>query len=148
MRYRGSVTEEAVEGASGRRSSHPPASTHSGCLHLSLLMLAQGPPGTGKSSFIAAAITGRVPAHARTLACTSTNKAIDSLLSKLEASGMQDMITVGARANMGPTARRYLLSNRLLSDGKLRKMRAALAVLQEELELLAEQVAWKRSHPA
>ena len=44
--------------------------------------LVQGPPGTGKSSFITAAVLARVPHGARILACTATNKAIDSLVSK------------------------------------------------------------------
>jgi hypothetical protein len=43
----------------------------------------QGPPGTGKSSFITAACLARVPAGSRILACTATNKAIDSLVAKV-----------------------------------------------------------------
>ena len=43
------------------------------------MSIVQGPPGTGKSSFVGG-MPRRVPKGARILACTATNKAIDSLV--------------------------------------------------------------------
>ena len=75
--------------------------------------LVQGPPGTGKSSFITAAVLARVPPGARILACTATNKAIDSLVSKLEEAGFSEMLAVGSTRSMGERASEYLMSRRL-----------------------------------
>ncbi|EOD15220.1 hypothetical protein EMIHUDRAFT_470572 [Emiliania huxleyi CCMP1516] len=77
----------------------------------------QGPPGTGKSSFITAACLSRVPAGSRILACTATNKAIDSLVAKLEAAGLTQMLCVGSRRAMGEASCRYLMSSVLARDG-------------------------------
>ena len=85
----------------------------------------QGPPGTGKSSFITAACLARVPAGARILACTATNKAIDSLVAKLESAGLTDMLCVGSRRAMGEASCRYLMSSVLGRQPKLAEAEAA-----------------------
>ncbi|KAJ1458505.1 P-loop containing nucleoside triphosphate hydrolase protein [Pelagophyceae sp. CCMP2097] len=66
-----------------------------------------GPPGTGKSSFIAALVSRRLPRDQRCLCCCTTNKAIDSLVDKLQASeGLAGhVLTVGRAEAMGDAAR-------------------------------------------
>jgi len=61
----------------------------------------QGPPGTGKSSFILESFLQRIPEDARMLACTATNKAIDSLVAKFEKAGVCDILAVGSKERMG-----------------------------------------------
>jgi len=72
--------------------------------------LVQGPPGTGKSTFITAVCLTRIPPDARILACTATNKAIDSLVAKLESAGLSNMLCVGSKRAMGDASRRHLMS--------------------------------------
>jgi hypothetical protein len=59
--------------------------------------IVQGPPGTGKSSFILESFLQRIPEDARMLACTATNKAIDSLVAKFESAGVVDILAVGSK---------------------------------------------------
>jgi len=54
-----------------------------------------------------------VPAGLRILACTATNKAIDSLVGKLEDAGLTDMLCVGSRRAMGEASCRYLVRVRV-----------------------------------
>lgn len=91
------------------------------------ITVVQGPPGTGKSSFISEAFLRRIPPSAKVLVCTSTNKAIDSLVSKLEDAGVTEMITVGSPERMGSKACHYLISERLDRDPALMKAEASLA---------------------
>ena len=93
----------------------------------SAVTVVQGPPGTGKSSFITAACMTRVPTGLRILACTATNKAIDSLVGKLEDAGLTDMLCVGSRRAMGECSQRYLMSSVLERDTTLAKAEASLA---------------------
>jgi len=88
--------------------------------------LVQGPPGTGKSSFITAAVLARVPTGARILACTATNKAIDSLVSKLEEAGMTEMLAVGSVRAMGERASNFLMSRRLEREPGVARVEAEL----------------------
>ena len=76
----------------------------------------QGPPGTGKSALIAQVVVSCVPAGARVLACTATNQAIDSLVAKLEAAGVVELLCVGSAEAMGAAARRHTVTARLLRD--------------------------------
>ena len=92
--------------------------------------LVQGPPGTGKSTFITAACLARVPKGSRILACTATNKAIDSLVAKLESAGLTQMLCVGSRRAMGEASCRFLMSSVLARN-------PALAEAEEEFELHA-----------
>ena len=57
------------------------------------------------------------PRRSRILACTATNKAIDSLVAKLEAAGLTQMLCVGSRRAMGEASCRYLMSSVLARDG-------------------------------
>lgn len=45
----------------------------------------QGPPGTGKSTFIVELLHARIPKPNKVLVCTTTNKAIDSLTTKIHS---------------------------------------------------------------
>ena len=51
--------------------------------------------------------------------CTATNKAIDSLVGKLEDAGLTDMLCVGSRRAMGEASCRYLMSSVLERDTTL-----------------------------
>ena len=79
-------------------------------------VVVQGPPGTGKSSFITQAILQRIPSGGKVLACTSTNKAIDSLVEKLVEAGVEEILCVGRKESMGAVSKQYLLSERLSRD--------------------------------
>ena len=97
--------------------------------------LVQGPPGTGKSHFITAACLARVPKGVRVLACTATNKAIDSLVEKLESAGVTEMLAVGSVERMGKAAGRFLMSERLRTHTLLEKEEGALrAATQARME--------------
>eukprot|EP00927_Polykrikos_kofoidii_P026979 TRINITY_DN23904_c0_g1_i1.p1 TRINITY_DN23904_c0_g1~~TRINITY_DN23904_c0_g1_i1.p1 ORF type:complete len:1202 (-),score=289.10 TRINITY_DN23904_c0_g1_i1:89-3694(-) len=100
----------------------------------------QGPPGTGKSSFITEAFLRRVPNGAKVLGCTSTNKAIDSLVSKFEAAGVTEMLVVGSADRVGEASKRYLMPQRLATDKIVAKSEVALAKVTQARELCEEAV--------
>ncbi|KAK3274418.1 hypothetical protein CYMTET_17394, partial [Cymbomonas tetramitiformis] len=77
---------------------------------------------------------------AKVLACTSTNKAIDSLVSKFEAAGVEEMLTVGSAERMGEASRRYLMSARLSRDTTVNKAEDALAAATNRRECCEEDV--------
>ena len=87
----------------------------------------QGPPGTGKSALIAQVVVSAVPPGARVLACTATNQAIDSLVAKLEAAGVAEVLCVGSAEAMGAAARRHTVTARLMRDPLVARADAALA---------------------
>ena len=97
--------------------------------------IVQGPPGTGKSMFITAACLSRVPPGSRILACTATNKAIDSLVAKFESAGLTEMLTVGSRRAMGEASCRYLMSSVLARE---RHVGEAEAVYAEHMARVRE----------
>jgi hypothetical protein len=75
------------------------------------------------------------------LACTSTNKAIDSLVAKLEDAGVQEILTVGRRDGMGEISRRYLFSERLSRDPLVNAAEASLAQATHQRECAEEALA-------
>ena len=75
------------------------------------MTIVQGPPGTGKSSFILESFLQRIPEDARVLACTATNKAIDSLVAKFESAGVVDILAVGSKVYIHILTCIYLLPN-------------------------------------
>lgn len=103
--------------------------------------MVQGPPGTGKSSFISECFHQRIPPKAKVLVCTSTNKAIDSLISKLEDSGLEEMLTVGSPDRMGEAAQRYLMTSRLDRNPAIMKAEAILAKATNDRETHEQIVA-------
>jgi len=107
--------------------------------------LVQGPPGTGKSTFITAVCLTRVPLGSRILACTATNKAIDSLVAKLESSGLTQMLCVGSTRSMGEASSRYLMSSVLGRDTALLEAEAAHAKpdVLHKLKCAARRDAWE-----
>eukprot|EP00931_Biecheleriopsis_adriatica_P036812 TRINITY_DN2115_c2_g1_i1.p1 TRINITY_DN2115_c2_g1~~TRINITY_DN2115_c2_g1_i1.p1 ORF type:complete len:972 (+),score=289.16 TRINITY_DN2115_c2_g1_i1:76-2991(+) len=102
--------------------------------------LVQGPPGTGKSSFITEAFLRRIPPKAKVLACTSTNKAIDSLVSKFESAGVTEMIVVGSKDRMGDVSQRYVLSARLATETKVAKAEKLYRKAENLAEVAEERV--------
>jgi hypothetical protein len=92
--------------------------------------LVQGPPATGKSALIAAVAARRMPRGARLLVCTATHRAVDALVSAMEAAGVAEVLAVGCKA-MGARARRYVLSERLARDAALVSAEALLDVRSE-----------------
>lgn len=100
--------------------------------------LVQGPPGTGKSSFILEAFLQRVPEDARMLACTAKNKAIDSLVSKFEKAGIDDILVVGSKERMGDCTQNYTLEARIARDSTVLKTDRALAAATLRRELCEE----------
>jgi len=106
--------------------------------------LVQGPPGTGKSTFITAVCLTRVPPGARILVCTSTNKAIDSLVMKLESADFPHMLCVGSRRSMGEASRRHLMSSVLARSVNVAEAEASNSKkhIVDELKSIARQDAW------
>ena len=109
----------------------------------------QGPPGTGKSSFILETFLQRVPEDARMLACTATNKAIDSLVAKFEAAGVVDILAVGSKERMGECTQNFTLEARIARDSRVAAAAKALAAATLKRELCEERVldAGKPSKP-
>lgn len=107
--------------------------------------LVQGPPGTGKSTFITATCLTRVPKGSRILACTATNKAIDSLVAKLESAGLTQMLCVGSQRSMGEASSRYLMSSILARDDALVEAEAKKAKpdVVDKLKCSAREKAWQ-----
>jgi len=103
--------------------------------------LVQGPPGTGKSSFILEAFLQRMPEDARMLACTATNKAIDSLVAKFESAGIDDILAVGSKDRMGERTQHFTLEQRITRDRSVHKAEQALAAATLKRELCEEKVA-------
>jgi len=108
--------------------------------------LVQGPPGTGKSTFITAVCLTRVPPGARILVCTSTNKAIDSLVMKLESADFPHMLCVGSKRAMGDASRRHLMSSVLARDVNVAEAEASNSKkhLVDELKSIARHDAWSK----
>lgn len=103
--------------------------------------LVQGPPGTGKSALIAQVVVSCVPEGKRVLACTVTNQAIDSLVAKLEAAGVQELVCVGSADAMGAAARRHTVTARLTRDPVVIGADAALAAAAKAREAAEEVLA-------
>ena len=78
----------------------------------------------------------RIPKSAKVLACTSTNKAIDSLVSKLESSGVSEILTVGSAESMGECAQNYLMPAKLARDPTIARAATILqkATTKREIE--------------
>ena len=89
----------------------------------------QGPPGTGKSTFIVELLQTRIPPGHKVLVCTTTNKAIDSLVGKMVASGCKGILTFGNTAKMGPMSLSVTLDQQLIQHpteiARMRLLRAA-----------------------
>ena len=100
----------------------------------------QGPPGTGKSSFITEAVLSRVPERAKVLCCTSTNQAIDSLVSKFHASGISEIIAVGNAERMGAMSAYFTMDERLARDPQIAKAEAMLAKCEARRECAEQEV--------
>jgi hypothetical protein len=109
-------------------------------MHEAVVMV-QGPPGTGKSTLITEAFLRRIPRDAKVLCCTSTNKAIDSLIAKFVEAGINEVITVGSAERMGDVSRKYLLHRRLQADPTLVQSDRQLLVAQRLREIKEEEVA-------
>ena len=75
------------------------------------------------------------------LACTTTNKAIDSLVAKLEASGVTEMLCVGSAERMSNCSRRYRMEARLERDATIAKGEAVLAKATHSRECHEQRVA-------
>ena len=108
-------------------------------MHESVVMV-QGPPGTGKSTLITEAFLRRIPKGSKVLCCTSTNKAIDSLVGKFINAGVDEVITVGSAERMGDVSRKYLLHRRLQADPALVQADRQLLVAQRLREIKEEEV--------
>jgi len=108
--------------------------------------LVQGPPGTGKSALIAQVVLNCVPVGMRVLCCTATNHAIDSLVTKLEAAGVRELVCVGSAEAMGAAARRHTVTARLMRDPVVIQADAALAAATKDREA-ADQVLARLAKP-
>jgi hypothetical protein len=64
----------------------------------------------------------RIPAGAKVLLCTTTNKAIDSLAEKIHACGHKDILAFGNAARLGTTSLQLTLTNRVAAHESVRKV--------------------------
>jgi len=97
-----------------------------------------GPPGTGKSTTIVGFIASRIPKHARVLICTTTNKAIDSLTSKIAEKGFEkEILAVGRKVESA--SQKYLFENKIRNHPKVKSFQE----IENLFEKLNDGTAWR-----
>ncbi len=80
------------------------------------LVATQGPPGAGKSTYIAALVHSCIRPGARVLVTAGSNKAVGSIVEKLERWNVPSILTVGSRERMEPAALRHVLHAAVAAD--------------------------------